>query len=133
MGFSVNKQIVLGTLGRDAETRFTTGNLSITNFSVATTNSYKKDDKWLKNTTWHKVTGFNLSDYVKERLTKGAVVYVEGRTEHRQYEDKDGIKRYSTSIVSAEVIVTKENGILEGTTTTEATGSSNEDNEDLPF
>jgi single-strand DNA-binding protein len=134
MSFSVNKQILVGTLGRDAETRFTTNNVSVTNFSVATENSYKKDDEWVRTTTWHKVVAFNLSDYIKERLVKGAGVYVEGRTEHREYEDKDGIKRYSTSVISNQIIVTKEKGVLEGTTSSgNDVNDSDDDNEDLPF
>ncbi len=131
MGFSVNKQLLIGILGRDAETRVTTKGVPITNFYVATENSYKKDDEWVQTTTWHKVVSFKISDYVKNRLVKGAKVYVEGRTENREYTDKDEIKRYSTSVISNEVIVIKENGVLEGTTS--ENNESNDDNEDLPF
>jgi len=102
---SINQITVLGNLGRDAETRMTTNNLAITSFSIATTNSYKgKDDNWINDTTWHNVTGFRVSDYVKETLKKGATVYVQGRLQKREYEDKDGQKRQSVEIIANEII-----------------------------
>ena len=62
MAFSLNKIMLIGNLGKDAETRFTTNNLSVTNFTLATTNSYKgKDGNWVNETTWHNITSFNLS------------------------------------------------------------------------
>ncbi len=78
MAFSLNKIMLIGNLGRDAETRFTTNNLSVTNFSIATTRSFKdKDGNWQNETTWHNVTGFNLSDYYKDNLKKGKKFYIE--------------------------------------------------------
>ena len=80
MAFSLNRIMLIGNLGRDAETRFTNNNVSVTNFSLATTHSYKgKDGDWVNETTWHNITGFNLSDYFKENLKKGKKFYVEGR------------------------------------------------------
>ena len=102
---SVNKQIIIGNLGRDAETRFTTNNTEITNFSVATTHSYKgKDDNWNNETTWHNITAFKVSDYVKANLIKGAPVYVEGRLSKREYTDKDGNKRLAVDLVAEKII-----------------------------
>lgn len=97
----LNKIMLIGNLGRDVETRFSTGNLAISNFSLATTHSYKgKDGNWVNETTWHNITSFNLSDYLKENLKKGSKVYVEGRLTKREYTDKEGIKRYSVDVVS---------------------------------
>lgn len=94
MAFSLNKIMLIGHLGKDAENRFTTDNTSITNFSVATNFSYKnKNGEWTDETTWHNVVAFNLSDFYKENLKKGKKVYVEGRLVSRSYEDKDKIKR----------------------------------------
>jgi len=80
MAFSLNKIMLIGNLGRDVETRFTTANnVSISSFSIATTHSYKgKDGNWVNETTWHNVTVFNLSDFMKENLKKGRKVFVEG-------------------------------------------------------
>ena len=66
MAFSLNRIELIGNLGRDAETRFTTNNLSVTSFSIATTYSYKgKDGNFVNETTWHNCVGFNLSDFYK--------------------------------------------------------------------
>ncbi|MDP2302992.1 MAG: single-stranded DNA-binding protein [Ignavibacteria bacterium] len=106
MAFSLNKIQLIGNLGRDAETRFTTNsNTAITSFSVATTHGYKgKDGNWENETTWHNVIAFSLSDFYKESLKKGAKVFVEGRLSKRDYTDKDGIKRYSTEVVCEKII-----------------------------
>jgi single-strand DNA-binding protein len=105
MAFSLNKIMLIGNLGKDAETRFTTSNLSVTTFTLATTNSYKgKDGNWVNETTWHNIVAYNLSDYFKENLKKGKKFYVEGRLSKRDYTDKDGIKRYSTDVVVEKLI-----------------------------
>jgi len=105
MAYSLNKIMLIGNLGNDAETRFTTSNLSVTSFSLATTNSYKgKDGNWVNETTWHNVISFNLSDYFKDALKKGKKFYVEGRLSKRDYTDKEGIKRYMTEVVSERII-----------------------------
>jgi single-strand DNA-binding protein len=105
MAFSLNKVMLIGHLGRDAETRFTTNNVSVTSFTLATNYRYKgKDGNWVDETTWHNVTSFNLSDYFKEALKKGKKFYVEGRISKRDYTDKEGIKRYFTDVISERLI-----------------------------
>lgn len=105
MAFSLNKVMLIGNLGNDAETRFTTNNLSVTSFSIATSNSYKgKDGNWVNETTWHNVVSFNIPDFYKESLKKGKKFYVEGRIQKRDYTDKEGIKRYVTEIISEKLI-----------------------------
>jgi len=143
MAFSLNKIMLIGNLGRDVETRFTTGSVSISSFSMATTNSYKgKDGNWVNETTWHNITVFNLSDFMKEQLKKGKKVYVEGRLTKREYTDKEGIKRYSTDVVSERIIPLESSG--EGSTNYSENNSSSEtnvvsemppidNNDDLPF
>jgi len=105
LAFSLNKVMLIGNLGNDAETRFTTNNLSVTSFSIATSNSYKgKDGNWVNETTWHNVVSFNIPDFYKESLKKGKKFYVEGRIQKRDYTDKEGIKRYVTEIISEKLI-----------------------------
>lgn len=139
MAFSLNKVMLIGNLGRDAETRFTTNNVSVTNFSLATTRSYKdKDGNWQNETTWHNVTGFNLSDFYKDSLKKGKKFYIEGRISKRDYNDKDGNKRTATDIIIEQLIPleSSKNG-SEGTAEDSATYSAEppqvENNDDLPF
>lgn len=102
MGRSVNKVIMIGNLGRDAEMTFTATGKAVTKFSIAT--SYRKKDasgNYTDETDWHNIVLWdaeNLSQY----LTKGKQVYVEGRLKTRMYE-KDGEKKYSTEVVAFEV------------------------------
>jgi len=138
MAFSLNKIMLIGNLGRDAETRFTTNNVSVTNFSLATTNSYKdKEGNWQNETTWHNITSFNLSDFFKENLKKGKKFYVEGRITKREYNDKDGNKRTATDVVSEKLIPlesTSSDSASEQKSTLESVETPKvENNEDLPF
>lgn len=139
MAFSLNRVMLIGNLGRDAETRFTTNNVSITNFSLATTRSYKdKDGNWQNETTWHNVTGFNLSDFYKESLKKGKKFYIEGRISKRDYNDKDGNKRTSTDIIIEQLIPleagkSSAEGTAENSESYSAEPPQVENNDDLPF
>ncbi|MFA6977697.1 MAG: single-stranded DNA-binding protein [Ignavibacteriaceae bacterium] len=139
MAFSLNKVMLIGQLGRDSETRVSPSNVSVTNFSIATENSYKgKDGNWVNETTWHNIVSFNLSDYFKEVLKKGAKVYVEGRIQTDSYTDKEGNKKYSTKIVSDRIIPLDRRG---NDTSSSSSSNSSEgesimpdaDAEDLPF
>lgn len=101
MAFSLNRIMLIGNLGRDAETRISQSNVGITSFSIATTHSYKgKDGDWVNETTWHNVVLFNASDYMKDALKKGAKFYVEGRMTKRDYTDKEGVKRFTAEVVA---------------------------------
>ena len=138
MAFSLNKIMLIGNLGRDAETRFTTNNVSVTNFSLATSNSYKdKEGNWQNETTWHNITSFNLSDFFKDNLKKGKKFYVEGRITKREYNDKDGNKRTATDVVSEKLIPlesTSSDSASEQKSTLESVETPKvENNEDLPF
>jgi len=103
---SVNKVILVGNLGRDAETKFTPSGAAVTRFSVATTRSWKdqQSNEWKEETNWTNVTVWrqeNLANY----LTKGKQVYVEGRLQTRSYDDKDGKKVYTTEVVADDIIL----------------------------
>lgn len=103
---SVNKVLLIGNLGRDAETKFTPSGASVTRFSVATTRRWKdqQTNEWKDETNWSNVVLWrqeNLANY----LTKGKQVYVEGRLQTRSYDDKDGKKVYATEVVADEVIL----------------------------
>jgi single-strand DNA-binding protein len=103
---SVNKVILLGNLGKDAETKFTPSGVARTTFSVATSRRWKDQQtgEWKEETDWHNIVLWrseNLGNY----LTKGKKVYVEGRLQTRSYEDKDGKKVYSTEVVADDVIL----------------------------
>jgi single-strand DNA-binding protein len=98
---SVNRVILLGNLGRDPETRYTTGGEAVTNLSVATSEQWKdKNGEKQEKTEWHRVVLFGRqAEVAGEYLKKGRSVYIEGRLQTRKYTDKDGVEKYSTEIV----------------------------------
>ncbi|MFO1399565.1 MAG: single-stranded DNA-binding protein [Burkholderiales bacterium] len=98
---SVNKVILLGNLGRDPETRYTTGGDAVCNLNIATTDVWKdKSGEKQEKTEWHRVVLFGRqAEIAGEYLKKGRSVYIEGRLQTRKYTDKDGVEKYSTEIV----------------------------------
>jgi single-strand DNA-binding protein len=103
---SVNKVILIGNLGRDAETKFTASGASVTRFALATTRSWKdqQSNEWKEETNWTNVVLWRQEN-VANYLLKGKQVYVEGRLQTRSYDDKDGKKVYATEVVAEEVIL----------------------------
>ena len=98
---SVNKVILLGNLGRDPETRYTTGGDAVTNLNIATSEQWKdKNGEKQERTEWHRVVLFGRqAEIAGEYLKKGRSVFIEGRLQTRKYTDKDGVEKYSTEIV----------------------------------
>jgi single-strand DNA-binding protein len=106
MARSVNKVILVGHLGQDAQTKFTQGGTAVTHFSLATTRSWKNTntDEWVEENNWTNVVLWrqeNLANY----LTKGKQIYVEGRLQARSYNDKEGRKIYVTEVIADEVLL----------------------------
>ena len=104
---SVNKVILVGNLGRDAELRYTPGGAPVATLNMATTEVWNdKGGQRQEKTEWHRVvlwgkTAESLSEY----LVKGKQIYVEGRLQTRQWDDKDGNKRYTTEIRGDRVVL----------------------------
>jgi single-strand DNA-binding protein len=99
---SVNKVILVGRLGRDPETRYTGGGQAVANFSMATDESYKdKNGEKQKRTEWHKIVVWSkLAEIAQQYLKKGSLLYLEGRIQSREWQDKEGQKRTSFEIVA---------------------------------
>ena len=100
---SVNKAILVGRLGRDPETRFTSGGQAVANFTLATDETFKdRSGERQKRTEWHRIVLWGkLAEITQQYLKKGMLVYIEGRIQTRQWEDKrDGQKRSTTEIVA---------------------------------
>jgi single-strand DNA-binding protein len=97
---SVNKVMLLGRLGKDAETKFTASGISISKFTLATNRSTKDQasGEWKELTDWHNIAVWR-TEHVANFLLKGKQVYLEGRLETRNYEDKDGQKKYFTEVI----------------------------------
>jgi single-strand DNA-binding protein len=102
---SVNKVILVGNLGADPETRYTTGGDAVTTIRLATSDTWKdKGGEKQERTEWHRVVFFGkLAEIAGEYLKKGRSVYVEGRIQTRKWQDKEGQERYTTEIVASEM------------------------------
>ena len=98
---SVNKVILIGNLGRDPETRYTTGGDAVTQLNIATTETWKdKNGEKQEKTEWHRVVLFGRqAEVAGEYLKKGRSVYIEGRLQTRKYTDKEGVEKYTTEVV----------------------------------
>ncbi len=105
MAAGVNKALLIGHLGRDPEMRYTPSGLAVANFTMATSENWtNKDGTKESRTEWHRIVAFGrLAEICGEYLSKGRQVYIEGRIQTREWEDKDGNKRYTTEIVAREM------------------------------
>ena len=104
---SLNEVKLMGHLGQDAETKFTAGGISVTNFSLATTRSWKVGEEWKEETDWHRIVAWRLHEKLLNVLNKGNLVMVCGRLQTRQYE-QNGEKRYITEVVADRVLFLRE-------------------------
>ncbi|MCF7823110.1 MAG: single-stranded DNA-binding protein [Candidatus Marinimicrobia bacterium] len=99
---SVNKAILVGRLGQKPELRYTPSQSAVTNVTIAT-NETRRDTAGnnVDSTEWHRVVVFGkTAEFVANYLDKGALVYVEGRLQTRSWEDRDGVKKYTTEVVA---------------------------------
>jgi single-strand DNA-binding protein len=113
---SVNKVILLGNLGKDAETKFTPSGISVSKFSLATgrRNKDQQSGEWKDITDWHNIVVWR-TEHVANFLLKGKQIYLEGRLETRSYEDKEGQKKYFTEVIcNAQDLVLLGGGSREG-------------------
>nr|HID58824.1 single-stranded DNA-binding protein [Desulfobacterales bacterium] len=99
---SINKVILVGNLGRDPEVRYTPGGMAVANFSLATTETWtNKDGEKESHTEWHRIVAWGrLGEICGEYLSKGRLVYIEGRIRSREWEDQEGNKHQVYEIVA---------------------------------
>jgi len=99
---SVNKAILVGNVGKDPEVRHLEGGISVARFTLATSESYKnKAGEQVKNTEWHNIVAWRqLAELAEKYIHKGSQIYIEGKITNRQYDDKEGNKRYISEIVA---------------------------------
>ena len=97
----INKVILVGHLGKDPEVRYLEGGVSVASFPLATTETFNKDGRKVEQTEWHNIVLWrSLADVAAKYLQKGKLVYIEGKLRTRSFEDKEGIKKYTTEIVA---------------------------------
>ena len=104
---SVNKVILVGNLGRDSELRYTPGGAPVATLNIATTEVWNdKGGQKQEKTEWHRVVLWGkTAESLNEYLVKGKQIYIEGRLQTRQWDDKDGNKRYTTEIRGDRVVL----------------------------
>jgi len=100
---SVNKVILLGRVGSDPEVKYMPSGNAVLNLSIATNRKFKNQEtgSYEDKTEWHRVVFFNKpAETIGQYIKKGQQLYVEGRLQTRKWQDKDGIEKYSTDIIS---------------------------------
>jgi single-strand DNA-binding protein len=109
---SVNKVILIGNLGQDPELRYTSAGVAVATFTLATNESWKdQDGNTQERTQWHNLVAWRkLAEICGEYLKKGSRIYVEGRLQYRNYDDKNGVKRYVTEIVIDQMMMLDSKG-----------------------
>lgn len=143
----VNKVILIGNVGKDAEVRHIDSGVAVATFSLATSETYTaKNGEKVTTTEWHNIVVWRgLAEFAGKYIQKGRQVYVEGQIRSRSYDDKEGNKRYITEILgnTIQLLGRKESGdnITDNNTPTNANASnsggndfdSNDAADDLPF
>ncbi len=132
----VNKVILVGNLGKDPEVRHLEGGAAVANFSLATTETYKdKTGQKVEQTEWHNIVVWRgLAEVAEKYLKKGMTIYLEGRIRSRSWDDKEGVKRYTTEVIgdTFTILSKKEHG--QQPSTTEDSGNiTAKTGDDLPF
>ena len=147
----INKVILIGNLGRDPEVRHLESGAVVAKFPIATNENYKdKNGEWQQLTEWHDIVMWrSMAERAERLLTKGKLIYVEGKLTHRKWQDKEGVDRYTTEVVAKTFRLLERKEVMggnegyfpsdaeeqeAGTTTAETdTGSSEDVDDDLPF
>ncbi len=125
----INKVILVGRLGKDPEIRAFEGNRKVANFTLATNERYTdKSGNKQEITDWHNLAIWGAQAEIAEKfLKKGMLIYIEGRLKSRSWEDKDGVKKYTTEVVVDSF------KMLEGQKVVDISPTGPEIADDLPF
>jgi single-strand DNA-binding protein len=104
---SVNKVILVGNVGKDPETRFFEGGTAVSNFPLATSETYKnRNGERVTNTEWHNIVVWRgLAEVADKFVKKGTQLYIDGKIRTRSYDDKEGNKRYITEVVADNLVL----------------------------
>ena len=137
----INKVILVGHLGKDPEVRHLEGGVAVASFPLATSETFNKDGRKVEQTEWHNIVMWRgLADVAAKFLQKGKLVYIEGKLRTRSFEDKEGIKKYTTEVVAENFTMLgrktdfePENSQRQTVKTTDTDNYRNNDADDLPF
>jgi single-strand DNA-binding protein len=137
----INKVILVGHLGKDPEVRHLEGGVAVASFPLATSETFNKDGRKVEQTEWHNIVMWRgLADVAAKFLQKGKLVYIEGKLRTRSFEDKEGVKKYTTEVVAENFTMLgrktdfeNENTPRQILKTSDTDGYRNNDADDLPF
>ena len=131
----INRVILVGNAGRDAEVKKLENGTSVAGFSLATSENYKdKSDEWQSITTWHNIVCWrHLAEKAGKDVKKGTQVYVEGKISVREYTDKDGVVKRVTDIVASQILTFDRSEKVSSLPQEEHSNIATEPNIDLPF
>jgi len=130
---SVNKVIIVGNLGQDPEARFTPQGTAVTNLSIATNESWKNQEGQIQDRTeWHRVVLYGkMAETAGQYMTKGSMVYVEGRLRTREWEDQNQNKRKTTEIMCDNFTMLGRRG--DNSSNQDSRPETSTEDDDLPF
>ena len=132
---SVNKVILVGNLGQDPEGRFTPQGTAVTNLNVATNESWKDQSGEVQDRAeWHRVVMYGkMAETANEYMHKGQLVYIEGRLQTREWEDKNQIKRKTTEIRCDNFTMLGRRGDTQNQGGSKPSAPASNEDDDLPF
>ncbi|RFZ81388.1 single-stranded DNA-binding protein [Mucilaginibacter terrenus] len=135
----INKVILVGHLGKDPEVRHLEGGVAVASFPLATSETFNKEGRKVEQTEWHNIVMWRgLADVAAKFLQKGKLVYIEGKLRTRSFEDKEGIKKYTTEVVAENFTMLGRKTDFESGESRVARAVENEnfkggDSDDLPY
>lgn len=135
----INKVILVGHLGKDPEVRQLEGGVAVASFPLATSETFNKEGRKVEQTEWHNIVMWRgLADVAAKFLQKGKLVYIEGKLRTRSFEDKEGIKKYTTEVVAENFTMLGRKTDFESSESRVSRTVENEnfkggDNDDLPY
>ena len=127
----INKVILVGHLGKNPDVRYLEGGVSVASFPLATSETFNKDGRKVEQTEWHNIVMWRgLADVASKFLAKGKLVYIEGKLRTRSFEDKEGVKKYTTEVVAENfTLLGRKSDFESADTATEDLSST----DDLPY
>jgi len=136
----INKVILVGHLGKDPEVRHLEGGVAVASFPLATSETFNKEGRKVEQTEWHNIVMWRgLADVAAKFLQKGKLVYIEGKLRTRSFEDKEGIKKYTTEVVAENFTMLgrktdfEDNSQRQAVKSNDNDGYRNNDTDDLTF
>ena len=122
----INKVILIGNTGKDPEYKTLEDGTPVAKLTIATTETYRlKNGETSTNTEWHPVVVWrSLATFANQYIHKGSLLYIEGKLRHRQYEDKEGQKKYVTEVVAEQVVLLDKKTKTEDEVVTDISGGT---------